>query len=214
MQDYAEEPSISATCADDAHRSFENLEELFEYENPINSRITSLDMDSYGAGMKKETSANIEFKSATGIWSIPAIYIRVSGTEEPAFLAMRKLNGVVAGSRPWHSRISKRNMPPFGQIGWAIFGMLMLFMAAALIPVPTLIEWRVQAAYVGFLTVMLFWALALIASNMTKFLFPPAVFLIGQEKERHATKQWQQKLALGALVTGGVAILTWLLSMS
>ena len=214
LQDYAGEPSISATCADDATRSFENVEELFEYENPLNRRIISIDMDSYGAGSKENKSANIKFGTR---YRAPTIYIRVSGPEEKASIAIRKLDEVAAGSRPWHSRLSKGDMPPFGVMGSVIFGTLVWFSLWPLLFSYTLALPTGIALSLLMLALSLAFSVVLGVRHVTRILFPPAIFLIGQENARHATMHWQQKLALGALVTAGLAvggvILRWLLSM-
>ena len=61
LQNYAGEPSISVTCADDATRSFENVEKLLEYQNAKSRRITSLYMRSFAVGHEREKTASIHF---------------------------------------------------------------------------------------------------------------------------------------------------------
>ena len=213
LKHYAGEPSISVKCADDATRSFENVEELFEYENSRNGRITSLDMDSAADGWKKTPAANIKF--AAPVWSAGAIDIQVSGLEEKALIAIRKLVEITAGSRAWHSRISKGPVPPFGWVGSIIFSILVsgfirttfFRLSPAAVTEGSELGLLLLPTWAGLISV-------LVVRYVTKILFPAAVFLIGQEKGRHATKQWQQKLALGALVTTAVGVILRLLFMS
>ena len=152
---------------------FENVEELFEYENPLNRRIISIDMDSYSTGLEEKTSANIKFGAR---YRAPTIYIRVSGPEEKASIAIRKLDEVAAGSRPWHSRLSKGDMPPFGVMGSVIFGMLVWFSLW-----PLLLSYTpALPTAIGLSLLMLALSLAffvvLVVRHVTKLLFPPAIF--------------------------------------
>ena len=207
LQHYAGEPSISATCADDATRSFENIEELFEYENPINRRITSLDMDSYGSELKEKPHANIKFATHQ-FDSTPGIRIRVSGPEEQALIAKRQLDEIAEGSRPWHSRVSKGELPPFGWVGSCIFVLVGGVIYIIFISTPTDSEVRVRLPTLG---VWLGVISVLVVHYGTKILFPSAVFLIGQEKTRHKTKEWAQRIVIGTIAT---TTLAWLVSLA
>lgn len=202
LQNYAGELSIAITCTDVASRSFENVDKLLEYENESSRRITSLYMSSDARGREQEPlDARIQFDCPTiGMWETGHISIHASGTEEQASIAMSKLNDVVAGSHPWYSWISKINTPLF-LVLFAV-PLVILFVQVGLISsTPTFLE-ILRPIWVSFF-------LAMGAMYVNRALFPVGVFLIGQEKERHKTKerlQWAVSIPLAIAVIAGVIL--------
>ena len=207
LQNYAGKPSISIDCADDATRSFENVDKFLEYENAKSRRITSLALRarSYTETHKLEEMAEASIDFTCGIhpkWNTTHISVRVSGTEEGASITKRELDELIAGSRPWYSWVSKINELSL----WILFFVILyvsFFQFGRISSPRTLLD----LLTVGGLSIWPAWGV----SYVLRSLFPLGVFLIGQEKGRYRTKEWLQKLVIGAMVT---AIITWLAALS
>ena len=194
LQNCVGESSISAACADDATRSFESVDKLLEYENARSRRIISLSL--YSRAEKytpEETSIGIDITCSTNpTWRTTHISVSVKGVEEWASITMRQLDEVVAGSRPWYSWISKIN----AFLLWGPFAVTLFvpFVQAELIPSPITI-W-------GLITLggLSFWP-AWGAAYAIRYLFPSGVFLIGQEKARHKTKERVRWMVIPLAIT-------------
>ena len=202
LNNYAGELSIVATCGDNATRSFENVEKLFEYENAKSRRITSLDISSSAIRREFERAdASINFTTAW--WPEPRSYIsvRVCGMEERALIARRALDEVATGCQPWHSWFSKQS----GFIFW-VMALTIAWIPFQMIEHPSHPLWVGVLEYAGYAVV-----LGMMARYVTQALFPSGVFLIGQEKARYKTKEWVQKLVIG---TAATTILAWLLLLA
>ena len=202
LQNYAGELSISIICKDDATRSFENVDKLLEYENARSRRITSLTMSSYARSRELGTlDARIQFDCPTigfGRWKTGHISIYVRGTEEQASITMSKLDDMVAGSHPWYSWITKINEI----VLWPLFSILLLilYLQLGLISSNPPFHRIIVLMGMGF-------GLAQGAMYVNRSLFPVGVFLIGQEKARHKTKervQWMVAIPLVMTVIAGV----------
>ena len=209
LQNYAGEPSIKATCTDDADRSFENVEKLIGYENAKSRRITSLALRSYD--LNRETSASIQFTCPTPSTPWTAyISIIISGTEEWASNAMRELDEVVTGSRPWYSRISTVPTPVLWPLVVVILGIL--FFQAGLIS-SSCVTWSLFGPALKLSSQALFslatWSLWATwgVGYVLRILFPAGVFLIGQEKARHKTKEKMRWMTITAMVGSILSIL-------
>ena len=220
LQDYAGEPSISVKCTDGGTLMFENLEKLFEYENAKNRRITSIEMSSYDVGQDREKTAIIDLSTMPFWgWLYPAIVMVIRGTEEEVLIVKRKLDEVIAGSRPWYSWISKIN----GFFLWWLFFVvtgLVLFVQFEWISLPEISSPINLSSRVIITTTTLWMTLWVVcvssspafgAAYVIRRLFPSTVFLIGQEKKRYKTKEWVRQAVIVLVAT---AIITWLFSLA
>lgn len=197
LQKHAGKPSFEATGADNTTWSFENLEELFEYENAKRRRITSLDISSYAIDHEVgRASASINFTTAW--WAEPRSYIsvRVSGTEDQVSITMRALDEVATGCQPWHSWFSKQSQFVF----W-VMALTIAWIPFQMIEHPSHSHREQILEHIGIAAI-----LGMAGRYVTHILFPSGVFLIGQEKARYKMKEWVQKLAIGTMVA---AIITW-----
>ena len=214
LQDYAGEPAISVECADDATRSFENTEELFEYQNAKRRRITSLSLRSYtGMHTLEEAEASIDFTCGASQtrWD-SYTFVRVGGEERRTSVTNRELHEVIEGSQPWYSWISKTNTL---SLWWPVFfvTLYVLYIQFGLVSSPVSAPVTISAITLWrvFQVAVLSGCSALATAYVVRVLFPVSVFLIGQEKKRHKTKDRVRWIVIGTVAT---TILTGLLSLA
>ena len=179
LQDRVGELSVSAVCADDAHRRFESVDKLLKYENARSRRIISLALRS---GVKEWASeVNRTIRITYSIMSINSyISVEVEGPEEWGSITMQQLAEVIEGSRPWYSRVSKVNE---FILAWPLMVILYFpLIRAGLISSPP--------EFIDFLRLFgLSFFPAWGMKYVIRHLFPRGVYLIGQEKARNKTRK-------------------------
>ena len=198
LQKHVGEPSISVTCADEATRTFDDAESLFQYQNSKNRMITFLSLQSVHP--ERKTIAIVEVASRFGIFEplkTPSTLIGVSGTEERASTIVGAIEEILRGSRPWYSYISTRSE----YFWWVLFLILLWFPFVKIgLLSPTDIVVGEYVTLAGGAIVF-----AWVTLKSVRFLFPASVFLIGQEKTRHETKEWARRFIVGAIFLSVVA---------
>ena len=192
LQSRVGEPSISAVCADEGTRSFESVEDLLQYENPKGRSILSLDFES--TNHEEKVVAIIEFRSPyKKILTASGVAITVSGEEDQATIVMKGIEEIVLGIQPWYSWLAKIN-----EIFWIALYLIALYFpfnklglfSFSDLNVLDVISISAVAAWMTFGT-----------RYVVRFLFDPAVFMIGQEKSRYQTKEWIRKIIVSVLIT-------------
>ena len=193
LQNRVGEPSISADCADGGVRSFENVENFLQYENPKGRRIISLDFDSINS--EEELAAGVEFRSpeATLSGSSSSVRIVVRGAEDPATMVMKEIEEIVLGNQPWYSWIYKLN-----ESAWFVMYVIAAYFVLNKFGLVSLSDPNLDDIF----------SLTAVSVCMTlgtrygiRRLFDTAVFLIGQEKTKYKTKEWLRKIIIGVLIT-------------
>ena len=197
------EPSISVTCSDEATRRFENVEDLLRYENSNDRRIISLEFESIHSE-PDPSSEKSPIVAIIGIRSSGMLTV-VSGEDELATAVVREIEEIFIGGRPWYAWISEREEP----FWWLLYALILPLPLVQLghfsFTAPTFFQ---VISFVGYLN-----CLGLGSITIIRYLFPPAVFKIGQQRSRYNTREWVRRAIVGGILAALViSMLTALIS--
>ena len=190
---YVEDLHIKFSCSDGSENEPQDLKELYEFPNPNNRQIQSIEISSpYG----KDPHADIKIRNEYP--NNELIHYELRGDEKDVLLLGRKIEEILSNSFQWYSYLlTTRWIIAF--IVWTI-GALAI---GAGLPIGTT-EPNVLLLSIGpvcFLTVGIAWLFG-------NKVFPMAVFAIGGGKNRHAASvQRRRRLGEGVILALVVALL-------
>lgn len=188
---------VRVKCSDDFSRDFDTLKELIAYRNPKSKEIRRIHLTARSDDHKK--SAAIAFVDST--WS--GILIDFKGPEDTVFILKEETLDIIAGIRPWYNVISnfKAHMAISFILG-IILGIINVFW------IQSALGYKIEdMSFITFLrkvmpinimiTGIIFVTLYAFLRKPYKYLFPQAVFLIGQGESRF---KHQQKVSWGVII--------------
>lgn len=198
--------SITAYCRDGIIREFETIEELTGYENPKSEEIRAIHTSFY----VRESPEHVVIRFDSGSnWSSVNIYIK--GSEYLIFTLNKKIKTLISGMRPWYSPLSGNK-----------FLILVAFIIGIVYNIPfnywihPIVEKNISPIHEIFIFIIPLVVLAIpfiiFVQKVINYLFPKAVFLIGQGKGRfeHSRKVLKWIIGLTTTIVGGLTI--WLLT--
>ena len=209
LSDAGQKVRLEAECADNAEREFSQVPELLNYENQKSKGILSLTISSSSpAGSEKWGSTNVEFE--TDAFARGAINIRVrSDDDERGQALIEKLVGVVEGTKPWYSWITRIDWISLHWIAFGVLAFLLLGIGTYVLlteglmaesfstmGAPLVLQFTVWSFILGAYLLVA----AAIVQVRRKF-FPSTLFLIGQEIARNDSMDGARWLVLGAFAT-------------
>lgn len=199
--------SIRAECTDDISRDFETAKELIAYKNPKSKEIRCIYFTARSDDYEK--SARIRFLDSR----ILGILIDLDGPEDVISNLKEKTSDIIAGMRPWYNAMSHINFTIAISIVlwilmtfWIIPFVVDLVMAFRGVPISDYRGEDTSFSVYFRLVMPISTPLALIFvflytrffKRVHKFLFPRAVFTIGQGKSRF---EFQQKFQWGVMIS-------------
>ena len=201
---------IRVECADDLSRDFETVQELIAYRNPKSKEILRIYISALSDNHSK--SALIAFVHST--WS--GILIRCKGPEDTVSRLKENILDIIAGMRSWYNIVYNFK---FSMTISLIFGTIIgLCIPSALgykvgeigeVGLITFLRGVAPISLIAAITFVLFWFLL---QKPYKYLFPKAVFVIGQGKSRFEHQQrvrWCVIIGFFVSLAAGLVPLIW-----
>ena len=219
LSDAGQELHLEIDCADYAQREFSNVPEFLDYENEKSKGILSLTISSRSpVESKSSDSTHIDFK--LDIFDRSAINIRVRSEDDEKGQALReKLVGIIHGTKPWYSWVTKIDWNTLNWSAIAAFVLLLLvggsyiLLTEGLMAVsssngeaPWILQFTVASILIGAYLLMA----AFIVGVRRKF-FPSTVFLVGQEIERNRSMDRARWFVLAIFATLGLSVIVAIL---
>ena len=209
LSDAGQEIEIEAKCADNAEREFSKVAEFLNYENQKSKEILSVSISSSSPGGSKIWGhTNIDFKtdhSACGF-----IYVRVRSDDDEKGQALReRLVGIIQGTKPWYSWVTKIDWHTLNWSAIAAYVLLLLAGGTYILLTEGLVAASssngkappiLQFTVLFFLLGVYILVTAAIVRVRRKF-FPSTLFLVGQEIGRNSSMDPARRLVLGLFAT-------------
>lgn len=179
-----------------AELSTESLDDVLALPNSGNKQIKAIRMLAVGA----EPSIYVRLSDISGYANVR---YSVTGTDKQVFYITDKLGDVVGSIRMWHSRLSHADLFLFVlMILWAfavpaglIFGWLLLSGRA---PDEPLSAGRyILNTSLSYVLVGVLFGIVAVAAKVRSHLFPTAVFMIGDGKERYDRILFWRRTVMG-----------------
>ena len=210
LQKHIGEVSISADCIDKIQREFTTIKDLIDYENPKSKRICRIYLSARESFKK---SATIAFRDSSSFSE--GVSLSITAREDVVLRLKDKVLDVISGMFPWYSPIGRiKLMSPIGftlyLLGAFLFFVLILFLSFKLKLIPNLNEESQINSEVASLILLPSIGGSLFLGRLLKWLFPSAVFTIGQGKSRFETLKWVQRVVIPvmvSLVIGGLRLI-------
>lgn len=192
---------IRVDCADAICREFASVQKLLEYENPRSKEIRSIRISALATDFSK--SAEVRLSSS----SVRRISLDFSGREDVVSRLRDETLEVIEGMLPWYRVIHRFD---FAAVGFAIYALIFIALfavvASGLLPTNETRDPSTQSVAFGQLlaygipAVVL--AIGIILNGFRDRLFPPAIFALGQGKQRFAQlERIQWGVAIGFIVS-------------
>ena len=180
LSDAYDSVNATASCTDNLERTFNNPQDLLNYENSRAQSIRSLHFET--SQISDEGIASIRFGNRYS----GSVEFRASGPEEKIIPLKNRIAEIVDGTRQWYSPLSRIDFT-FWVWGMALFAMMIVqFMSdgSAAKKAFSFTEAITAGLALSFIGVLL--ALASIGLNkMRRRFFPVATFAIGQGLKRY-----------------------------
>jgi hypothetical protein len=202
---------IRTDCADDVSRTFKTLSELIAFENPRGKEIRRLHISARSDDFTRRASIDLSGSRWYGI------SLDFLARDDVVTRLRTEILDIIGGMRPWYTLLHRVD---FVYILFVIYFLLWfsLLLAAAFnwIPVETSKESSVNSSASAQLIIIgiiaIFFALGTVLNRFRDTIFPRAVFLIGQGKNRFQQLerfQWGVIIAFIVSFAAGIIIAIW-----
>ena len=190
------EVEIEAECADGVKRTFDSVNDVASYENPIRKQILSMSLEAHSKNFDKRVS--IDFSSKFGY----TVRLSISSTDEEISLLREDITDVIQGMK--HQVLSLIVGRDYF-LGFMVLSCLIgvasittnIAMIGSVLPLGfdarTLAE-RLLIYFYGTMFLVLLWY---IFDKLRVKLMPPIFFTIGQGASRYESWRNQWKAVLG-----------------
>ena len=212
LEDRVGTVTASAKCSDDVEREFDDLKELFSYDNAPTRKIVELSVRS---GKYFEKSVTISFSSQLGIH----INIETKGQVDSAL--RDKIFDILAGIKPWYSFLTPRASSFDHFVGLLIYLLIGLGIYIVLFFGLGEPAWQFLSLddaskstkqwfflFLGFVVISFMMGL----NELRVRAFPLCCFALGQEKRRDETRdrvRWGIIFSLAGLLGSALLRLIW-----
>ena len=205
--------SISADCTDNIQREFTTVKELIDYENPTSKRIRRIYLS---ARKDFEKSATIVFRDSSSFSG--GMSLSIAASEDVVLQLKDKILDIISGTRPWYNFLARSDVDtPTGFAFYLLFFLGVIILSTFVAFKFGLISDSKEETKLGdqlssfILFTYTIFAIVYFAlfSKLLKWLFPSAVFTIGQGKSRFKSLKWVQGVVIAFIVSlaAGVVLL-------
>ena len=187
FEEHIGEVYIRVKCSDDLSRDFETVKELIAYRNPKSKEIQRIYLTAYSDDYSKSKSAAITFVDS--LWS--GILIDYKGPEDTVSRLKEETLDIIAGVRPWYNIMYNSKVSiTIGFIFGMIIGLCIPSAFGYKIGEIGLINLLRDVMPIQLIAAIIFLALWwFLLKKPYEYLFPQAVFVIGQGKSRFEHQQ-------------------------
>ncbi|MCR9230463.1 MAG: hypothetical protein NXI29_05580 [bacterium] len=200
------DPEIKIECIDNTTHVMTSVAKLFDYANARDKRIKKLTISAFNFSPSRK-SASVTFNDKNALWR--GISIRIEARNDVVDRMKNDLFDIIDGVKPWYHHAPKFN--------FVAIGLFLVFFTSLAVSVLKKLGYITLTENKGFdisefnlfMMATLLYVVVLYFLNLIRdFIFPRAVFLIGNEIKRYDTiirVQW------GVIISGIVAIVTGVL---
>lgn len=206
--------SISADCIDKIQREFTTVKDLIDYENPQSKRICRIYL-SAREGFEK--SATIAFRDSSSFSG--GVSLSITAREDVVLRLKDKMLDIVEGTRPWYNLLARSDLAtPSGLIFYFLFFLVVSVLSTFIAFKFGLIsnskeetEFEDQlGAFISLTSIIFVIVYFTFFSKVLKWLFPLAVFTIGQGKSQFKSLkrvQWGVVISFAVSFAAGCLLL-------
>lgn len=199
---------FQADCADDVSRSFDSVRELVAYENPKAKEIRRIHLSACSDDYTKRARIDLSGSRWRGI------SLDFSARDDVVSRLRTDCLEVIAGMRPWYSIMHRIDFVSLGVLAYAVLWLALLAVVAfKLVPGSDSQESNVSSSALGQLVVIgiiaALFSSGIIVNRFRDFIFPRAVFRIGQGESRFKQLErvhWGVVVAFLASFAAGLVI--------
>lgn len=204
LQDSIGEVRIAAGCADGISREFETVDSLIEYENPKAKEIRDVRLFAVTQHSGVDSLVMVDLGR-----SFRGVDINFTGSEDIVSRLKEKTLDIIEGIRPWYNVLSRIN---FGLVFVILFGIAWPQLARRYESVIS--ENMMISIILGGLIILPLYIILWFGGNkLGDYLFPHAVFTIGQGESRFKHKERVQwSVVIGFIVSLATGLIIWLIT--
>ena len=230
LNEHTEKLEIETVCKDGAKRSFDSVEELFDYENSDQKRINCLTLDARSHSTNEQDNIWIELEfylnEELGFTDICHISFHLKGSDDRVTLLQQKIIEMIQGTRPHYSFFSRIDGYHLGFAFSALYiGIFYQWFFTSVINKNAFYELDIAAISVAVAMILLLgllscvilfvpvWPLIKRLVRVRRTYFRAGIFLIGQQKyfetNRNRWRQFATNKTLGfviSIIFGGLAL--------
>lgn len=207
--------SISADCVDNIERKFSTVKELIDYENPKSKRVCRIYLSARSEDYSK--SATLVFRDSSSFSG--GVSLNITAREDVVLRLKDKILDIVAGTRPWYNSLARfDSATPTGFVFYLLFFVVVIILSTFIAFKFGLIsdskeemKLRDQLRAFIWLTSIIFSIMYFaFFSKLLKWLFPSAVFTIGQGESQYETLkrvQWGVVISFAVSFAAGCLLL-------
>ena len=204
LQDRIGKVKIRANCADGIDREFETVNNLIAYDNPKSKAIRRVYLTTTSDDYSTSAVISLHGSRERGV------LIEISGSEEFVFLCRESIQDIIAGMRPWYDGVCRVN---FAYLFLPIFAII--FFQLVIIGSKMELDSKKEKIFLGIVPILLnivLLPLMFVGNKLRDYIFPRAVFTIGQGKSRFEDKErlrWGVVIGFGVSFAAGILIAIW-----
>jgi hypothetical protein len=180
-------PEFEVECSDGITRSFDSVEAVANYDNPVSKQIQAIRIRAFSENMKEQVSLAM---TAGGPHS--TFFLSLEGSEEHVRELKEAIDDRVAGMKPWYSWLTRISFMSIGFFGClAAYVALLLLIAFGMLrgnSPPKSAPQDARSIAIAILVVLGALGVALgggwLLDRLRNIAFPEATFAIGQGEER------------------------------
>jgi hypothetical protein len=178
-------PTLELDCSDGIARSFDTVDAVIQYENPVSKSIRSFRIRAYSKDMLEKATFSLSARDSS------SMFISLEGVEQHVREVKEAIDDRIDAMRPWYSWLTRMDFITMAIFG-CLFGYLALLVLIALggvaTPTPKPATDDPRGTAVAFLIVFGVFAAALVGGWLGNIIrntvFPKGTFAIGQGEER------------------------------
>ncbi len=214
LQECIGEVSLSVDCIDKLQREFPTVKDLIDYENPKSKRICRIYLS---AREDIEKSATITFRDASSFSG--GVSLSITAREDVVLRLKDKMLDIVAGTRPWYNSLARSDLASqtglvfyfLSFLGVIVLSTFIAFKFGLISDSKEGMEFGDQLrSFIWFTSAIFVIVYLAFFSKLLKWLFPLAVFTIGQGEYRFETLkrvQWGVVISLAVSLAAGCLLL-------
>ena len=205
LEEHVGAVDIQADCKDDMSRRFDSVKTLIAYRNPKSKELHRVYLNAYSDD--RLITARIRFLDS--IWV--GILIDLTGPEDVVSKIKEEIQDIISGMRPWYAVVS---FPKVSITFGCIYGMIIAFLTQSALGYKMdeigLINYLREVFPLYLILVIISVPLWLLMKKPYMYLFPPAVFTIGQGKSRFKRVKWIRNVLIALFVSLAAGLVIWI----
>ena len=188
--------TVSASCADDMKREFDNWEEVDSFDNPPSKKIISLSIRAINLNAEKH--AFIDFRND----SFTNMSIDIKGQEDFCLDMKSRALDIIDQVKPWYSLLSYDNFSSY-VIQWIMSYTCFRFVYYKLFG-DINVGIHITTSVLAIITTLF---VVIVVSRLRPFCFPSSYFAMGHGKERYKIAErvrWGVVVALAISIVSSI----------